>query len=288
MKYRFDSIELDTEHLALTAAGVSLPADARSVELLRLLIESWPAHCDRRVLLEKLWPTTVVAHWSLARLVSDTRRLIANAGYRGPLIQTVHGRGYRLAPELARHFGLPGLTSADVESGGAAPRVHRRLPAAMLLFGFVLATGGVLGWWQLMANEKLTIGEADDVIGRVLWVDDHPENNLEERRFLESQRIAVYTAISTEDALKLLAMYEGRFDAVISDMGRNEDALAGLKLVEQMRERHDETPFFMYTILPSDAQRQHVFEAGGQGVSVTSKELYGFILPLFPGTRAAD
>lgn len=86
----------------------------------------------------------------------------------------------------------------------------------------------------------------------------------------------------------MLAMYRGRDDAVVSDMGRDEESLAGLKLVEAMRERGDNTPFYMYTILPSDEQRQLVARAGGQGVSVASTELYEFILPLFPKTRPAN
>ena len=287
MKYRFDCFELDTEQLTLTADGTALPADARSVQLLGLLIESWPEHGERRFLLEKVWPTTVVAHWSLARLVSDTRKLFANAGYTGPLIQTLHGRGYRLAPELAHQLGLSGSATPveDVVAPSRSPR--RRLHIALLSLAIALPLG-VIAWQQTAESERLTIAEAEDVIGRVLWVDDHPENNLEERRFLEAQRIAVYTATSTEDALKLLAMYRGRYDAVISDMGRGEEPLAGLRLVETMRERGDATPFYMYTILPSDEQRRLVAHAGGQGVSVTSKELYGFILPLFPETRPAD
>lgn len=288
MKYRFDCFELDTEQLTLAADGTALPADARSVQLLGLLIESWPEHGERRFLLERIWPTTVVAHWSLARLVSDTRKLFANAGYTGPLIQTLHGRGYRLAPELAHQLGLSGSATPVEDIVAPSRSSRRRAHIALLSLAIALPLAGALAWWQTAETERLTIAEAEDVIGRVLWVDDHPENNLEERRFLEAQRIAVYTVTSTEDALKLLEMYRGRYGAVISDMGRGEESLAGLKLVEAMRERGDETPFYMYTILPSDEQRRLVAKAGGQGVSVASTELYGFILPLFPETRPAD
>lgn len=286
MKFRFDHFELDTELLSLTAGDAPLAADPRSVQLLGLLIEAWPEHRERRVLLEKIWPTTVVAHWSLARLVSDTRKLFANAGYTGALIQTLHGRGYRLAPELALMLGLPGSAASEPPALPAPP--HRGRRAALIACAIALPIAAAITWWHSVESDRLTIGEATDVIGRVLWVDDHPENNLEERRFLEAQRVAVYTATSTEDALKLLAMYDGRYDAVISDMGRGEESLAGLKLVERMRERGDATPFYMYTIFPSDKQRQLVVEAGGQGVAVASEELYGFILPLFPETRVIE
>lgn len=122
-------------------------------------------------------------------------------------------------------------------------------------------------------------GEPADALGRVLWVDDHPENNAEERRFFERRKIAVYPVKSSEEALALLAMYEYR--AVISDMNRDGRPLAGLELVREMRRRNDDTPFFLYTIVPSAAQRAFVAEAGGQGAAVTPDELYAAILPLF-------
>jgi DNA-binding response OmpR family regulator len=135
----------------------------------------------------------------------------------------------------------------------------------------------------------LKIGEAPDVIGRVLWVDDHPGNNAEERRFLEGRRIAVYEVTSSDDAMKLLSMY--KYDAVISDMGRNGNPLAGLELVREMRAQKNYTPFVLYTILPSKAQRDLLAEYGGQGVAVTPEGLYSFLLPGLDrrsAQRAAD
>src|SRR3546814_6834783 len=55
-------------------------------------------------------------------------------------------------------------------------------------------------------------------------------------------------------ALQLLAMYEYR--AVISDMNRHGRPLAGLELVREMRQRQDDTPFFLYTVVPSEAQQR--------------------------------
>src|SRR6478735_3483209 len=63
----------------------------------------------------------------------------------------------------------------------------------------------------------------------------------------------------------LLALYD--YDVVISDMGRGEDRLAGLKLAGQMRLRGDKTPLIIYTVRPDGeeaqrAQRELVAEAG--------------------------
>jgi len=113
----------------------------------------------------------------------------------------------------------------------------------------------------------------------VLWVDDHPQNNLNERRFFEQRKLAVYQVETSEDALALLAMYD--YGAVISDMNRGDQPLAGLELVREMRQRRDRTPFIVYTVVPSAAQRKLVADAGGQRAVATSAELYGAVLPLF-------
>src|SRR3546814_8075757 len=93
---------------------------------------------------------------------------------------------------------------------------------------------------------------------------------------------------TAKQALQLLAMYEYR--AVISDMNRHGRPLAGLELVREMRQRQDDTPFFLYTVVPSEAQQVFLAEAGGQAATATPDALYAAILPLFGqgGTRRAQ
>jgi DNA-binding response OmpR family regulator len=126
---------------------------------------------------------------------------------------------------------------------------------------------------------RLIKGEPADSIGRVLWVDDHPQNNTAERRHLERRKIAVYEVTTTEEALELLSMYD--YGAVISDMNRNGKPLDGLTLVKEMRRRKDTTPFILYTVVPSAAQRRLLAEAGGQAATAKPAELYAAVMPLF-------
>jgi CheY-like chemotaxis protein len=79
---------------------------------------------------------------------------------------------------------------------------------------------------------------------RVLWVDDHPENNEPMAGDLERRGIHVSIARSTELALVLLE--RNRYAAVISDMGRKEGPREGLHLLDRMRARGDNTPFFIF------------------------------------------
>ncbi len=277
MQCRFDKFDLDTEQLCISADGRQLDAESRQLQLLSLLIDAYPEHCDQAFLLQKLWTSTVVSHWSLGRLVSDTRKFFRRQGYEKPLIQTLHGRGYRLAPELAEQ--LQRLPTAPPRKGARFPGWRVSIAALLLLLAVQMAYLFAGRPAEQNPDSRLVIGEAPDVRGRVLWVDDNPDNNLAERHFLEANHIAVYTATNTEDALTLLTMYD--YDAVISDMGRGGEALAGFKLIERMRDGRDRTPFFLYTIMPSAAQRALLNERGGQGVAVTSEELYGLLLPLF-------
>lgn len=198
-------------------------------------------------------------------------------GPDGHALETVHGYGYRL--------------DADVHSAVAAPlpaahRPARRLPPGAPAFAaFVLIVLAALSLGTLSRGEQSDLparvinGEPFDAAGRVLWVDDNPQNNVRETRRLEERGVAVYHAATSEEALQLLAMYQ--YGAVISDMGRGERPLAGIDLLKAMRARGDSRPFFLYTVHSSDAQRKLIAEAGGQGVAVSPDELYAAILPLF-------
>ena len=89
---------------------------------------------------------------------------------------------------------------------------------------------------------------------------------------------------STDDALRLLSMYDYR--VVISDMGRGDDRLAGLRLAEQMRAQGDRTPLYIYTVRvdgieAQQAQLAMARQAGAQGVRVTPEAIRETVLDLF-------
>lgn len=68
---------------------------------------------------------------------------------------------------------------------------------------------------------------------RVLWVDDHPEGNINERAILESLKIRVDEVLTTEQALSNIA--QQKYDVVISDMRRGENPTEGLRFLQEMR-----------------------------------------------------
>lgn len=111
---------------------------------------------------------------------------------------------------------------------------------------------------------------------RVLWVDDHPENNVLERQSLASLGIQAKLALSTEEALAELS--RSRFDAIISDMGRPPDKRAGYTLLDALRSENDMTPFIIYA---GSRAPEHVAEAkqkGALGTTNRPDELFGMVI----------
>jgi CheY-like chemotaxis protein len=85
---------------------------------------------------------------------------------------------------------------------------------------------------------------------RVLWVDDHPENNAGEAAALAKLQIEVVAVRSTDEALARLAdggAGRNGFDLVISDWSRDaEGPMAGLRLMVAMRARGHAQPVIYY------------------------------------------
>jgi len=79
---------------------------------------------------------------------------------------------------------------------------------------------------------------------RFLWVDDHPENNVNELGMFGQLKVNTQTAKNTEDALEMLK--SGGYDLVISDMERSADNKAGLKFLEKFRKDDKTTPVIFY------------------------------------------
>ncbi|MCM2678163.1 winged helix-turn-helix domain-containing protein [Echinimonas agarilytica] len=282
MHYHFVQFKLDFEHCQLTVGDECVALDERFFKLFEALIEVYPDYCSKADLLHKIWADTVVSEWSLSKLVSDARKEFSKLGYAQEVIQTLNGRGYRLAADIGAQ-----LTPNTPNSPTLKDWLRPSAPVAALLLLLAAMIGGSSYLYYQTARlihshempTPIVFGEPTDAIGRILWVDDHPLNNHLERHYLEQFKIGVYASVSSEDALRLLDMYP--YQAVVSDMGRHGDPLAGIKLLEAMRARDDDTPFYVYTIVTSDELEKQLTESGGQGVAVEPAELYDLILPIF-------
>ncbi len=85
----------------------------------------------------------------------------------------------------------------------------------------------------------------------ILWVDDHPENNLNERRMLNQLGANIDVALSTKDAVRMLE--NGDYDLVFSDMTRDKNKTAGLELLEEFKNNHIQQAVIFYIgVIDSD------------------------------------
>ena len=271
---RFGHVEFGGPRGRLTVRGRPVELDRASRAILSLLLDEAGNDVSKYLLLEAGWPGKVVDENSLAKAISRLRQAL---GEDGRALETVHRFGYRLAAEIEE--AAPAGPSPNVRDSRRYPAV---LVAVAVAAGLVVAAA-IQGGAPASEAGRVINSEPTPMIGRVLWVDDHPENNATERRQLENRKIAVYQVKTTDEALTLLSMY--RYTAVISDMGRNGRPLDGLTLLREMRSRKDATPFVLYTVRSSPAQRRIVAEAGGQHVAQTRDELYGAVLPLVEGAN---
>lgn len=105
----------------------------------------------------------------------------------------------------------------------------------------------------------------------LLWVDDHPENNLYERQALEAMGLRVELARSTDEALNL--MQRKAFTLIISDMGRGTDKTAGYTLLARVRELGNKVPFIIYAGARTPEHLTEARRRGAQGSTNSPSEL---------------
>ncbi len=110
----------------------------------------------------------------------------------------------------------------------------------------------------------------------VLWVDDRPSNNVNERQSLEALGIRFTISTSTEDAMEKVRAR--KFDLIISDMGRPPDARAGYTLLDALKKLGDPPPFVIYAGSASPEHRAETKERGGWGTTNRPQELFQMVL----------
>jgi CheY-like chemotaxis protein len=109
-----------------------------------------------------------------------------------------------------------------------------------------------------------------------LWVDDRPDNNINERQSLEALGIRFVLARSTDEALDRIAAQ--RFDIVISDMGRPPDPRAGYTLLDGLRASGNRVPFVIYAGSDAEEHKAEARRHGAVGSTNRASELFRLVL----------
>jgi DNA-binding winged helix-turn-helix (wHTH) protein len=99
---RFGSFEFDSLRHRLLRAGDEVHLTPKAFDLLALLVAAAPRVVPKSELHERLWPNGLVSDATLAGLVKELRRALANHEPRSSFIRTVHRVGYAFdAPVVA-------------------------------------------------------------------------------------------------------------------------------------------------------------------------------------------
>ena len=186
---------------------------------------------------------------------------------------------WRLLPTIRDVIGSRGFTvkagSAEITVQQASDQMldrvedlREQLSALKLQVGAIDGVGGT-------AISPITRGVPQ--LRRVLWVDDHPENNAYEVEALQRHGVTVQIAHTTAEGLHAAEHAEPPYDAVVTDMGREEDgterAEAGLQLIEALNERQLPSPVIVYASARAINRTRERFEAAGAQGTASATEL---------------
>jgi CheY-like chemotaxis protein len=127
---------------------------------------------------------------------------------------------------------------------------------------------------RLRRNAHLLAG------ARILWVDDIPRNNFNERRLFERVGARIDPALKTDDALKLARLHP--YDLIISDWKRPEGDNAGPDLIAALRGERVSTPVVFYAGRVQGRSR-------GEAIGLTNRpdELVHIVLDVLQAERRA-
>jgi CheY-like chemotaxis protein len=119
----------------------------------------------------------------------------------------------------------------------------------------------------------------------ILWVDDHPENNISQRNFLQSIGISIDCAQDNRTAYLLLErqrLNDTPYDLVISDYDRdNEHGETGFTLLQEMRDRGYQQKVIYFT---SSEEKK---PANAFALTNRSKDLLNFIFDVLERENTA-
>jgi len=105
----------------------------------------------------------------------------------------------------------------------------------------------------------------------VLWIDDEPISNTLEQLAFTAMGITTVAVPNSEAAFTALASQ--RFAAIVSDLRRGKDGLAGFTLLEALRQRGVTIPFIMYSSTATPTQRQDIKRRGAMDCTDDPQEL---------------
>ncbi|MBB1157714.1 MULTISPECIES: response regulator [Amycolatopsis] len=105
---------------------------------------------------------------------------------------------------------------------------------------------------------------ATSALARVLWIDDHPANNVYETLALE--RLGKLVTAATTSAAARIYLSRMDFAAVVTNLGRDDDPEAGTRFIQELRSAGNRIPVVVYTANASSSAAAAAKAAGADAV----------------------
>jgi len=193
------------------------------------------------------WLTALLVIFTL--WVSERERASRLAQARAARVAALRFDSSRVAQTTQRTEAVAAIVAARVEAANDTTAAARRLPRVDPA-AVTRTVGGVVNEQTLRRLEGT----------RILWVDDHPDNNGYEQDAFRSLGVGLEMELTTDGALE--AARRQRFDLIVSDASRQDVRDAGLRLIKALRESGNSTPVIIYRAASNDSTRQQAISAG--------------------------
>jgi CheY-like chemotaxis protein len=214
-----------------------------------------------------------------------------------PFIVVFIWRALKIYVETLRKDNTIGEVGVDVSTSGIKFNIKKQVEVATMLVQADAAKqleSAQIAYQSVSPAQTEAIVNVvnqvtDPIIARriagakLLWVDDHPENNTYPRRAMEAVGIQITLSKSTENALEQVRSHA--YDVIISDMGRESpdpqapyDSRAGYTLLDKLRDQHIFTPFIIYAGSRSPEHQAETKRHGGFGATNNSQELFQMVI----------
>ncbi len=157
--YEFGPFRLDTRARLLLRDGVAAPLRTKALEVLLLLVRYSGQIIEKDVLMQQVWPDTMVTENNLSQAISALKKALGQEPTGPKYIETISGRGYRFVA------GVRGLLDEGTESD-----IRSLLYPGPAEIGVAVGSLAVLPFTLVGAesqDEYLELGMADAIITRL-------------------------------------------------------------------------------------------------------------------------
>lgn len=151
--YRFGGFDLCPRRRQLRCGEREIELQGKVFDLIHYLVAHADRVVDKNELLDAVWPRQIVSEAALARCVMKARRALDDDAADARILQTIHGRGYRLvaAVEAIDHLD-PAPEASRLPANGLVTRLG--WPARGT--GLVLLLLLLAGVWLLQRADQAT------------------------------------------------------------------------------------------------------------------------------------